>query len=105
MSAFVIPHVVSLCIMKKPTSKTANSEFTEETALAFFARHLDEQKWNYHRVGDGPTLFSGFNGDDALWDFNMCKRRLKSAAGVMCVTGRFKSAASSLTMKHVSQYE
>jgi len=34
-----------------------------------------------------------------------CKRRLKSAAGVMCVTGRFKSAASSLTMKHVSQYE
>jgi nucleotidyltransferase/DNA polymerase involved in DNA repair len=34
-----------------------------------------------------------------------CKRRLKSAAGVMCVTRRFKSAASSLTMKHVSQYE
>jgi hypothetical protein len=33
-----------------------------------------------------------------------CKRRSKSAAGVMCVTGRFKSAASSLTMKHVSQY-
>ncbi len=25
----------------------------------------------------------------------VCKRRLKSAAGVMCVTGRFKSAASS----------
>jgi len=35
----------------------------------------------------------------------ICKRRLKSAAGVMCVTRRFKSAASSLTMKHVSQYE
>ena len=34
-----------------------------------------------------------------------CKRRLKSAAGVMCVTGRFKSAASSITMKHVLQYE
>ena len=34
-----------------------------------------------------------------------CKRRLKSAAGVMCVTRLFKSAASSLTMKHVSQYE
>jgi hypothetical protein len=35
----------------------------------------------------------------------LCKRRLKSAAGVMCVTRRFKSAASSITMKHVSQYE
>ncbi len=31
------------------------------------------------------------------------ERHLKSAAGVMGVTGRFKSAAASLTMKHVSQ--
>ena len=61
--------------MKKRVSKTDKTDFTEEAALAFFARHLDEQKWNYHRVGDGPTLFSGFNGDDALWDFNMCARQ------------------------------
>jgi hypothetical protein len=33
----------------------------------------------------------------------LCKRRLKSAAGVMYVTRRFKSATSSSTMKHVSQ--
>ncbi len=33
-----------------------------------------------------------------------CKRRLKSEAGVTCVTGRSKIAAASLTMKHVSQY-
>jgi predicted alpha-1,6-mannanase (GH76 family) len=66
--------------------------------------------------GSGSDL-SGFNGIFARWmarfakDQNLwsafgpwCKRRLKSAAGVMCVTRRFKSAASSLTMKHVSQY-
>ena len=42
---------------------------------------------------------------DKMLPVAVCKRRLKSAAGVMCVTRRFKSAASSLTMKHVSQYE
>src|SRR5690606_27256600 len=42
---------------------------------------------------------------DLGWtSLHRCKRRLKSAAGVTWVTGRFKSAASSLTMKHVSQY-
>ena len=61
--------------MKKQTNQTAKTEFTEETGLAFFARHLDEQKWQYHRVGDGPTLVSGFNGEDALWDFNLCARQ------------------------------
>ena len=61
--------------MKKSMKKNDKTDFNEETALAFFARHLDEQKWNYHRVGDTATLFSGFNGDDALWDFNMCARQ------------------------------
>jgi hypothetical protein len=58
--------------MKKRTDKDQNTEFTEQTALAVFARLLDEQKWNYHRSGDRPTLYSDFSGDDALWDFNMC---------------------------------
>lgn len=61
--------------MKKRVNKTPKTNFTEETALAFFARHLDEHKWHYHRVGDDPTLLSGFNGDDALWDFDMCVRQ------------------------------
>jgi hypothetical protein len=62
--------------MKKSTKKTAISEFTEETALAFFARHLDELKWNYHRTGGEPTLFGGFNGDDGLWEFNVFARQI-----------------------------
>ena len=49
-------------------------EFTEETAIAIFARHLDELKWQYHRYNDQPVLFCGFNGVDALWDFNMVAR-------------------------------
>ena len=48
--------------------------FTEKTALAFFARHLDELKWKYHSNEDRPSLFSGFNGNNALWDFNMTVR-------------------------------
>lgn len=53
---------------------TSESTFTEETALAFFARHLDELKWKYHRNSERPTLFSGFNGDNVQWDFNLTAR-------------------------------
>ena len=61
--------------MKKPMKKTKEqTELTEETALAFFARHLDGLKWQYHRYNDQPVLFCGFNGVDALWDFNMVAR-------------------------------
>ena len=61
--------------MKKPMKKTKEqTELTEETALAFFARHLDGLKWQYHRSTGHPTLFCGFNGGDALWDFNMVSR-------------------------------
>jgi hypothetical protein len=59
--------------MKKP-KKTNPTEFTEETALGFFARHLDGLKWKYRRTAEGNALFSGFNGDDALWDFIMAAR-------------------------------
>jgi hypothetical protein len=60
--------------MKKHVKKNGKSTFTEETALAFFSRLLDGQKWKYHRMDDRPILFSGFNGDDGLWDFNMFAR-------------------------------
>jgi acyl carrier protein len=49
------------------------------------------------------ALLAG-SGTKAFPATSQQKRRPKSAAGVTWVTGRFKSAASSLTMKHVSQY-
>ena len=52
----------------------------------------------------GAAVLTVSDTDQFIESGGMCKRRLKSAAGVMCVTRRFKSAASSLTMKHVSQY-
>ena len=61
--------------MKKPLNKQDKTDFTEETALAFFARHLDEQKWKYQHSGDRPALLSSFNGDDAFWDFTMFARQ------------------------------
>ena len=64
--------------MKQLKNTPETSEFTEETALAFFARYLDEQKWSYNRLADSSTLLSGFNGADALWDFNLIARQ-KSA--------------------------
>ena len=58
-----------------PSSETLDASpqppFTEEDALAFFARHLDGLKWKYHRTADRPTLFSGFSGSDVRWDFNV----------------------------------
>ena len=59
--------------MKRQSDK---SEFTEETALAFFARHLEGLKWKYHRISDRPALFSGFNGDNVQWDFNLTAREM-----------------------------
>ena len=55
-------------------SPISQPEFTEETALAFFARHLDALKWKYRRLSDRPTLFSGFSGDNVQWDFNLIAR-------------------------------
>ena len=64
--------------MKQLKSTPETAEFTEETALAFFARYLDERKWPCNRLADGSTLLSGFNGAEALWDFNLTARQ-KSA--------------------------
>jgi len=61
--------------MKKPMKKCKTAEFTEETTLAFFARHLDELKWNYHRYPDKPVLYSGFNGNHVQWDFSLYARQ------------------------------
>jgi len=61
--------------MKKRTNHNNDADFTEETALAFFARHLDEQKWKCHRSRHRATLLSGFNGEDALWTFDMYARQ------------------------------
>jgi hypothetical protein len=57
--------------MKKRVNKNNKADITEATALAFFARHLDAQEWHYRPGAKGASLFSGFNGTDALWDFNM----------------------------------
>ena len=46
----------------------------QENALAFFARHLDELNWHYHQSKEHSILFSGFNGNDVLWDFSMIAR-------------------------------
>jgi len=62
------------------------SEFTEATALAFFARHLDRRKWQYHRSANYPSLFSGFNGDDVLWDFNMVARQKSDGDFLLAVS-------------------
>ena len=94
LSNFVAPvsicHTPSLKMaskMKKPMKKeTDQSEFTEETDLAFFARHLDRLKWKYHRFADRPSLFSGFNGGDVLWDFNMVARQKDDGNFLLAVT-------------------
>ena len=69
--------------MKKDGDQT---EFTEETALAFFARHLDGLKWKYHRFADRPVLFCGFNGSDVLWDFNLVARRKSDGDFLLAVS-------------------
>jgi prepilin-type N-terminal cleavage/methylation domain-containing protein len=70
--------------------------FTSQPCVIAVAADGHAQKWQ--------VIFRQ-NRAEHYYDANWCKRRLKSAAGVMCVTRRFKSAASSLTMKHVSHYE
>jgi hypothetical protein len=61
--------------MKKPMKKERDqTEFTEETALAFFARHLAGLNWKYHRYPEKPVLYSGFNGDNVQWDFSLYAR-------------------------------
>jgi len=58
---------------RKPTRriKTGKNQFTEETVLAFFARYLDGLKWQYHRAAARPALDSGYNGEGAVWNFNL----------------------------------
>ena len=73
--------------MKKPMKKeTVQTEFTEETVLAFFARHLDGLKWQYHRFADRPVLFCGFNGGDVLWDFNIVARQKSDGDFLLAVS-------------------
>ena len=62
--------------MKKPTNNQSDqTECTEETALAFFARQLDELNWKYHRYPDKPVFYSGFNGNHVQWDFSLYARQ------------------------------
>ena len=90
MSTDVIPPRIKCGYMKtepdpddrnpKPEAQTPEPDshppFPEETALAFFARHLDELKWKYRRLSERPALFSGFNGDNVQWDFNLTAREV-----------------------------
>jgi hypothetical protein len=59
--------------------------FTEESALAFFARRLDELKWKYRRYEGRPVLYSGFNCDAGQWDFNMTARETSSGLFLLAV--------------------
>ena len=52
--------------------------FTEETALQFFVRHLDEMKWKYHRYPEKSGLYSMFNGDNVQWNLNLYAREMSS---------------------------
>jgi len=52
--------------------------FTEETALQFFVRHLDEMKWKYHRYPEKSGLYSIFNGDNVQWNLNLYAREMSS---------------------------
>ena len=52
--------------------------FTEETALHFFVRHLDEMKWKYHRYPEKSGLYSIFNGDNVQWNLNLYAREMSS---------------------------
>ena len=52
--------------------------FTEETALQFFVRHLDEMKWKYHRYPEKSGLYSTFNGDNIQWNLNLYAREMSS---------------------------
>ena len=70
----------------EPPNPGSQPEFTEETAIAFFARHLDELKWQYHRYNDQPVLFCGFNGVEALWDFNMVARAKNDGQFLLCIS-------------------
>jgi len=71
--------------MKKPMKQNSDTpEITAETALAFFARHLDELKWKYHRSSDYPVLNSGFNCAAGQWDFNMFTR--ETSRGLFLLT-------------------
>jgi len=67
----------------KPNNDTP--EFTTENALAFFARHLDELKWKYRRYEDRPALYSGFNCDVAIWDFNATVRETSAGLFLLAV--------------------
>jgi len=50
------------------------SEFIEQTALGFFARHLDGLNYPYHQTKNHPVLMSSHFGQDLYWDFNMIAR-------------------------------
>ena len=73
------------------TSK--NDEFTEEDALAFFARHLDELKWKYHRYPEKPVLYSGFSGENLQWDFSLCARKIGSGLFLLGVNSSVPNKA------------
>ena len=52
-----------------------NTALAEQAALVFFTRHLDSLKWNYHFSKEKRFLYSGFNGENLLWDFSMVARQ------------------------------
>ena len=52
--------------MKKPMKKTDKTATPEQTALSFFAAHLDELKWAYRYSDDRSRIISGFNLEGEL---------------------------------------
>ena len=90
---------------RKPTRprKTAKGPFTEETVLAFFARYLDELKWNYHRALERPALYSGFNGDRAVWNFNMTASETQSGLFLLSVNSFLPNKAPVALRKAIAE--
>lgn len=50
------------------------AEFTEEKALSFFARHLDDLNYPYRKSKKNPVLISSFHGEVVSWEFNVAAR-------------------------------
>jgi len=59
---------------KRMKQNKQDTEKTEADVLAVFTQYLDALKWKYRPSADRPTIYCGFNGDDAHWDFNVTIR-------------------------------
>jgi hypothetical protein len=67
---------------------TTNQTFTAETALAFFTRHLDGLKWEYHHHAERPALLSEYSCAAGQRDFTMHAHETNSGLYLLLVNSR-----------------